>query len=204
MIDWHHVLGYVGVANAATWAPVFSDTITEATFSSGSVELVDFLATVLHESDMLRRLKENGSYSEKRIVQLGLQSPEGSRWRSLVPLAPHLAYNPDAFFEACYGGRMGNDEPGDGAKYFGRGLIGVTGKANYAWLGDHAGQDLVGLPMLLEGPYFALDLSVQWWEGKVPDSIIGDERKIRRVVNGGYFGLSEVDILITRLRNVLP
>lgn len=204
--EWTKVLLGAGVEPgvAEHWCSVFASTLKPGSFSKGDAELLDFMATVLHESGMLKSLKENGNYSAERIRALGNASAAGSRWRSLVPQADALAYNPAAFFEAVYGGRTGNDQPGDGARYPGRGLIGVTGKANYAWLGDESGQDLLGLPELLEQPHFALELSIDWWEGKVPDSILGDERRIRRVVNGGDFGLPEVNALVTRLRKVLP
>lgn len=204
--EWSRVLLGAGVEPgvAERWCSVFASVVKPGSFSKGDSELLDFLATGLHESGMLKRLKENGNYSAERIRALGNASAPGSRWRSLVPQADALAYNPDAFFEACYGGRMGNDQPGDGARYPGRGIIGVTGKSNYAWLGDQSGQDLVGMPDLLEQPHFALELSIDWWEGKVPDRILGDERSIRRVVNGGDFGLPEVHALVQRLRKVLP
>ncbi len=204
--EWSRVLLGAGVEPgvAERWCSVFSSVVKPGSFSKGDGELCDFLATVLHESGMLKHLKEDGRYSAARIRELGNASRPGTRWRSLVPIADSLAYNPDAFFEAVYGGRMGNDEPGDGARYPGRGLIGVTGKDNYRWLGEQSGQDLLGLPDLLEQPHFALELSIDWWEGKVPDAILGDEREIRRVVNGGDFGLPEVRALVTRLKRVLP
>lgn len=59
------------------------------------------------------------------------------------------------------------------------------------------------MPWLLEGPYFALQFSIDWWEGKVPDSILGDESAIRKVVNGGIFGLKEVRELTIKTREVL-
>lgn len=202
---WNFILTRAGCdANTADkWAPVFHDTMKADTFSKGDADQLDFLATVLHESQMLTKLKENGNYSAKRIIELGNASPVGSRWRSLVPQAKVLANNPQAFFEAVYGGRLGNDQPGDGAKYLGRGLIMITGKANYEWLGNIAGQDLVVNPELLEHPHFALELSIDWWEGKVPDSILGDNAKVRRVVNGGTFGLREIETLVLRLRGAL-
>lgn len=203
--DWVRILMASGVARlqADRWAEVFAVTVKNDTFSAGVSELDSFLATVLHESAMLTQLVEDGRYSARRIRELGMASKPGSRWRSLVDRADELAYSPDVFFEALYGGRMGNDEPGDGARYPGRGLIMLTGKDNYRWAGDRAGQDLVGIPTLAEQPHFALEFAIDWWEGKVPDSVLDDERRIRRIVNGGNFGLAHVEDLAARVRSAL-
>ncbi|SDX12000.1 putative chitinase [Variovorax sp. YR634] len=205
--DWLRILQECGVRApvAIRWAPVFADTIKPSTFSAGDNDLADFLPTVLHESDMLEKMKESGSYSADRIRELGNASKPGTRWRSLVPRADELARNEARFFEACYGGRMGNgpEGSGDGAKYPGRTPIGITGKDNYLWLGDLVGQDLVGLPELAEQPHFALEFCIKWWEGKVPDSKLGDTRAVRKVVNGGYFGLADVEALAAKARAAL-
>jgi len=205
--DWERVLRECGVsmATAEVMGPVFASTVKDGAFSKGEADLADFLPTVLHESGMLTKLKESGFYTAKRIVELGSKSAAGSRWRSLVPRAAEIERNEVKFFEACYGGRMGNgpEGSGDGALYPGRGFIGVTGKDNYAWLADKSGQDLLSMPWLLEGPYFALELSIDWWEGRVPDRLLGDERAIRKVVNGGYFGLEDVEHLARLARKAL-
>lgn len=205
--DWQRVLMECGVnpATATLRAPSFAATIHDDTFSAGPKELPDFLATILHESQMLERLKENGNYTAARIKALAFDAAAGSRWRSLLPRAEKLAGNPDAFFEALYGGRMGNgpEGSGDGARYPGRAYIGVTGLDNYRWLSDRSGQDLVGLPNLAEEPTFALEFTIDWWEGKVPDSVLGDVKRERRIVNGGYIGLPEVERLYNLVRGVL-
>jgi putative chitinase len=197
--EWERVLRESGVrlVTAEIMAPIFAATIREGTFSKGEAELPDFLSTILHESAYLEKLKESGKYSARRIRELAQASAPGSRWRSLGPRAEFLEFNEPAFFEACYGGRMGNgpEGSGDGARYPGRGFIGLTGRDNYGWLGDVVGQDLLGIPHLAEQPTFGLEFTIAWWEGKVPDRLLGDERAIRKVVNGGYFGVAEVEHL---------
>lgn len=204
---WLRILQACGVRSitAIKWAAVFADTIKDDTFSAGDADLADFLPTILHESAMLEQMKESGNYSAARIRELGNASAPGSRWRSLVPRAEELAGNERKFFEACYGGRMGNgpEGSGDGAKFPGRTPIGITGRANYQWLGDLVGQDLTVLPELAEQPHFALEFCIEWWEGKVPDRILGDTRAVRKVVNGGYFGIAKVEALAVKARAAL-
>jgi predicted chitinase len=68
------------------------------------------------------------------------------------------------FFEAMYGMnsgiKLGNDEPGDGYKYLGRGLNGLTGKGNYRKYGQKIGVDLVGNPDLLNNPKIATKVAL--------------------------------------------
>ncbi len=202
---WTAILSVCGcnAATAAQWGPIFADTLKPTSFSVGELDLADFLPTILHESQMLAKLKEDGHYSVKRIVELGNASEPGSRWRSLVPIAAQVAMNEPAFFEAIYGGRLGNDKPGDGALYAGRGLIMLTGKDNYIWQGNRSGQDLVGNPTLAEQPHFALEFAIDWWEGKVPDKVLGNQRAVRKIVNGGYFGITEVEALAQKVMRAL-
>lgn len=206
---WGKVLRASGVLQATIdkygWDQHFAKKMQPGVFSKGASELPDFLATILHESAMLTRMKESGVYTEKRIVELGNASPVGSRWRSLVPRAKELAGNEARFFEACYGGRMGNrpEGSGDGAKYPGRSPIGVTGLDNYKHVGKIIGQDLEINPTLAEMPIYGLDICVAWWEEKVPDRCLGDERQVRFAVNGGYFGVTEVEALCKRVKESL-
>jgi len=192
-IHWADILKACGVASAevGTWAPVFAAVIDERTFSAGDSELDDFLAQVLHESGQLTRMEEGLSYSAERIRELGKASPPGSRWRSLVPRADKLARNPVAFANACYNDRMGNTEAGDGFKYRGSGPIQVTGKANFAALEKITGIPLLANPDLLRRPGpEALRVCIAWWEGNVPDSVMGDVVRVTKAVNGGTNGLA--------------
>lgn len=201
--EWSRLFRAVAIpaALAESWAPVFTHVLARKSFSAGETDLADFLPTILVESQGLSKLKESGYYSPERIRELGNRSKPDTRWHSLVPRADEIAWNEAKFFEACYGGRLGNgpEGSGDGALYPGRGLIMLTGKNGYLWQSRVSGQDLIGLPQLAEQPHFALEFAIDWWEGKVPDMFLGDVPAVRRVVNGGDFGLVEVQNMKRKL-----
>lgn len=185
--DWNAILTQLGVKpiTAQNWAPIFAATIKDGTFSAGDAEIDDFLGQILHESAMLERLTENLNYSAERLMAV---------WPSRFPThagAQLYARNPQKLAEKVYGGRLGNDEPGDGARYIGRGLLQVTGKDNYRAVGKVLGLDLVRFPDLLSSPTIALQASIAWWEGNVPDAAMGDIVKVSKRVNGGTVGLAD-------------
>lgn len=197
--DWNRVLIACNVkpSVAAMWSQVFADTIKDDTFSQGESEIDDFLGQILHESDGLQHLTEQMHYSAERLTVV---------WPSRFPTvndARPYANNPEALANKVYGGRMGNNEPGDGWRYRARTPLGITGKDNYQWLGDLLGQDLVSLPELLEQPRYALEACIAWWEGKIPDTMIGDIEKITERVNGGLIGLADREERTRRAQEAL-
>ena len=106
-----------------------------------------------------------------------------------------------------YEGRadLGNTQSGDGSKYRGRGLIQITGRANYKACGEALGLDLVNLPELLERPQHAC-MSAAWFWATKSLSILADEGKfetITRRINGGLNGLAERHMLYARALKVL-
>lgn len=87
-----------------------------------------------------------------------------------------LKCNNEKFFDCVYGKnsgvRLGNTEPGDGWKYVGRGLNGITGKGNYRRIGDMIGVDLVGNPELLEDPEVSVKAAIAYFtKGKDSESL---------------------------------
>ncbi len=58
---------------------------------------------------------------------------------------------------------LGNTQPGDGAKYRGRGYIQITGRSNYAKFGNLINKDLVNQPELAAFPSIAAQIAVLYW-----------------------------------------
>lgn len=110
---------------------------------------------------------------------------------------------------AKYEGRkdLGNDKPGDGVKYPGRGLIQITGKTNtlavsLALFGDDR---LLKTPELLEQPEWACKSAVWFWNSRklTPLASAGEFEKVTRKINGGVNGLDDRKLRYERALSVL-
>ena len=109
--------------------------------------------------------------------------------------------------QAGYEGRadLGNTVPGDGSKYRGRGLIQITGRANYAACGEALGLDLINRPELLEQPQYAAMSAAWFWSIKGLNTLAdqGDFVKITRRINGGTNGMADRQALYDKALEVL-
>lgn len=127
------------------------------------LRIAAFIAQVAHESGSLYYVKEIAS---------GSAYDTGSK-------AIALGNTPEA--------------DGDGQKYKGRGLIQITGRANYLKCGQALGYDFIAKPELLESPEMAC-LSAAWfWKSHGCNELAdeGNFGKITRVINGGTNGATE-------------
>jgi putative chitinase len=196
---WLEVLTFCGVAarTALEWAPIFERHVQPERFSQGAREIDDFVGQILHETVRLEHLEESLHYSAKRLTHVW-----PGRFPTLEEAEPY-AMNPEALAERCYGGRMGNNEPGDGYLYRGRGIPMVTGKDNYALLEQLLGLPLVAYPDLLCDPDTALRCGVAWWEKRVPDSAIDSLSRVTRAVQGAQLGLEDRGRLTDKAKRAL-
>lgn len=109
--------------------------------------------------------------------------------------------------QAGYEGRadLGNTVKGDGSKYRGRGLIQVTGRANYAACGEALGLDLIDKPELLELPQHAAMSAAWFWATRGLNTLAdqGEFVKITRRINGGTNGLADRQALYEKALKVL-
>jgi len=78
-----------------------------------------------------------------------------------------VSKGPEAVGDIIYGGRMGNNSPGDGYKYRGRGFIQITGKDMYKQVGDKIGVDLVSNPDLANDPAIAAKIVPAFFQLKL-------------------------------------
>lgn len=105
-----------------------------------------------------------------------------------------------------YEGRkdLGNTEPGDGRRYKGRGLIQITGRANYASCGDALGLDLIVEPELLEQPINACRSAGWFWRSHGLNELAdaGDFLRITKRINGGTNGLADRQALYAKAQEV--
>lgn len=94
-----------------------------------------------------------------------------------------------------YNGRkdLGNTEPGDGPRFKGRGIIHLTGRANYTHYSKLLGVDLVNNPELAEKPEIAVRVALEYWKNRNLNKYADKEdvKAVTRRINGGYNGLND-------------
>jgi putative chitinase len=151
-----------------------------------------FLSQIGVESAGLTELVENLNYSEQALLAIWpdhftpVQAAEFGR-------TPTHPANQEAIADLAYGGRMGNTSTGDGWTYRGRGLIQLTGRANYRQAGIALGLPLEAAPGQAAQPPAAA-LAAAWYWSQHGCNAMADNRlivAITQAVNGGTTGLPE-------------
>lgn len=163
---------------------------------SNTRRLTHFLAQGLHESAGMTRTTENLNYRAERLMEVW-----PTRFRTLSEAKPY-ARNPRALANKVYGGRLGNLEPNDGWRFIGRGLIQITGRANYQRVGRVLGLDLVKEPEKVAQAEYILPCAGAIWllSGGNEAADLDDVRKVTRAINGGYIGLLDRERWLRKVR----
>lgn len=115
---------------------------------------------------------------------------------------------------SAYEGRrdLGNTEPGDGKRYRGRGLIQITGRANYRATTQRLRArlartvpDFEATPQALELPEWAAWSAADFWDSRGLNGYAdrGDFVGITRRINGGTNGLADRQERLALARRVL-
>ncbi|MDD2664388.1 MAG: glycoside hydrolase family 19 protein [Dechloromonas sp.] len=134
------------------------------------------------------------------MLEFGIDTP--ARQAAFLAQVAHesasLRYVRELADGTAYEGRadLGNTRPGDGPRYKGRGLIQITGRANYratslALYGDE--QLLLDHPQLLEEDEPACRSAAWFWWMRGLNTLAdtGQFRAITRKINGGFNGYAD-------------
>lgn len=143
------------------------------------------------------------------MSEFGISTP--ARQASFLSQIGHesgqLQYVRELASGEAYEGRrdLGNTMAGDGRRYRGRGLIQITGRANYVACGAALGLDLLGTPELLEQPVNACRSAAWFWKRNGLNELAdaGDQVRVTRRINGGTNGLAERLALFEVAKRVL-
>lgn len=163
---------------AALWWPH----VEQAMLAYGIVEPrqeAAFLAQVSHESNHFTGLVENLNYSAGRLPQVFRVFRDGTADPA------DYAHQPERIANLVYADRLGNGPvaSGDGWRFRGRGLLQVTGRSNYARVGEHLLLPLLEAPELLEQPEWAAMSAADFWVSVGADKV-DDFDEITRLING--------------------
>lgn len=109
-----------------------------------------------------------------------------------------LRYQEEIADGRAYEGRadLGNTQPGDGPRFKGRGLIQLTGRANYTAYGRDRGRDFVtgdNPGLIASDPRLAVDVACWFWTRTGLNALADrdDVEAVTRRINGGLNGLDD-------------
>lgn len=154
-------------------------------------ELANLMGQLSHETGGFSRLEEGFRYTRglnqipvPSVLREGRQAAEAARLEALEGRPQELA-------RLMYGGRLGNNDAGDGYRYRGRGFIQLTGENNYRVYGTTLGLDLVGQPDLAANLENASRIALSYWQQAVLLPERDDVSEATQAINGGLNGLAD-------------
>ena len=130
------------------------------------------------------------------IAMVATVDVENGAFRSIEEYATGDDYEPRT--------DLGNNQPGDGRKFKGRGYIQITGRTNYTAISKQFNVDLLSDPTkLLKDTELAAKSACWWWKGATGNNPSkpaqsGDWTGVRVAVNGGTNGMDKFMAAINR------
>lgn len=156
-----------------------------------AARVAGFIAQGQHESADFTILQENLNYSAPGLRRIFPKYfPDDAT-------AMQYQRKPEMIANRVYGGRMGNgpEASGDGFKFRGRGVLQLTGRANYTQCSrDLFGDDtLANDPDLVRTPEYAIITACWFWYKNKLNEICdkGDIVLLSKRINGGTIGLED-------------
>jgi putative chitinase len=167
-----------------------------------------FLAQIAHESAEFNKLVENLNYSATRLMKVW------PKRFTTIEKAQQYAKNAEKLANYVYANRLGNSDEssGDGWRFRGRGLIQLTGRANYRSTGEATGLALENNPDLLLEPTASAMAAARFWRSHGLNELADDHNEdnddedfvtISVRINGGKVGLKERQAYWGRAKDAL-
>jgi putative chitinase len=148
-----------------------------------------FVAQTAHESGGFNFVKENLNYSAKGLM--------GTFKKYFKDEATAKAYErqPEKIANRVYANRManGDEASGDGYRFCGRGLIQLTGRANYTKFAADLGISIEDTVAYLETPAGAVSSAGWFWDNNNLNQYCDkdDFVTLTKRINGGTIGLED-------------
>jgi len=183
------------------WLEPLNDTFAKFEINTPA-RMASFIGQCKHESGNFTHLEENLNYSAVRLNQVF-----PNRF-TLAKAQDCVAKGKQAIAEGMYGHRsdLGNNKDGDGGLFFGRGVIQLTGRANYTAFATAIGKpELIENPSLVATPEYAC-LSAGWfWSTRKLNDLAdkADYDTMTKRINGGVLGLAERKANISKVLTIL-
>lgn len=118
-----------------------------------------------------------------------------------------LRYSEEIASGSAYEGRkdLGNTQAGDGVKFKGRGLIQITGRANYTSYGNYVQQDFLTNSTTLAQSPWAADSAGWFWNSRKLNDLADQDNitAITKKINGGTNGLQDRTTRYQTCKNVI-
>jgi putative chitinase len=163
--------------------------------------IAHIMAQISHECGAGHEIIENLNYSAGRLMQVW-----PSRFPTMSAAQPY-ANNGRALADKIYNGRMGNRTgTDDGWNFRGRGGSQTTGREGYERVAKATGLDVVNNPDLLIAPATFLECAVSDFVncGCLPYATADNLNAVTVHLNGGYIGLSERRVWLSKWKAALP
>jgi len=183
------------------WLQPLNDTFDKFEINTPARQ-ASFIGQCQHESEDFTHLEEDLRYSAVRLVQIF-----PNRF-TLAKAQDCVSKGKEAIAEGMYGHRadLGNTKDGDGGLFFGRGLIQLTGRANYTSFATAINKpEIIENPSLLATPEYAC-LSAGWfWSTRKLNDLAdkADYETMTKRINGGTLGIEERKAHISKALSIL-
>lgn len=178
-----------GQANIDIYLPMLNELLPQYDVTTPA-RIAGFIAQIAVESGKLAKTTENLNYSSVGLARVFAK-------HFTVEEFVTFAGQPERIANRVYANRLGNgpEESGDGWRFRGRGLIQVTGRANYtAYSRDTYKDDSCVLsPERLAQPLDAVRSALWYWR-RNNLNVLADMQDIRQMslrVNGGLNGYDD-------------